>query len=344
MRDRIPAEGKAGRMLITPENGSAPFYATVTMADEPVDEGTPLNKANLLTDETAAMFEKDSNATINNIFAELGIYNQHWWRMRNMDSHYKEVHGTAEVMTVNYGPNSRSFTLRYSESVEINPSTGEISLRNPTEVEVGYDTDISATVIGKYVESNNGYGIYFVGAAATHWGSFDQSDGTSIFGSYLDDCYPVSSEFVDAIGDYYFKQSNDRSAYPDVGTIDGVEYEYLGRPFESAATAIQIQTGWYVGTGSSETEFTKEFSCGFRPKLFILCNQNPTISSTTSVASGLIVWLEGVETVTAADIKGNYDREFLFEQTATGLILNGEAHDYPHFNYSQYTYRWIAIG
>ena len=43
MNDRIPAEGKAGRVLITPEDGSAPFYATVTMADEPLQEGTPLH-------------------------------------------------------------------------------------------------------------------------------------------------------------------------------------------------------------------------------------------------------------------------------------------------------------
>lgn len=55
MNDRIPAEGKAGRVLITPENGSAPFYATVTMADEPLQEGTPLHKATLLKDSTAAL-------------------------------------------------------------------------------------------------------------------------------------------------------------------------------------------------------------------------------------------------------------------------------------------------
>ena len=36
MKDRIPAVGKAGRMLVTPENGSAPFYATITMADNEV--------------------------------------------------------------------------------------------------------------------------------------------------------------------------------------------------------------------------------------------------------------------------------------------------------------------
>lgn len=49
MKDRIPADGKAGRMLITPEDGSAPFYATVTMADEPLEEGTPLNTGDIVS-------------------------------------------------------------------------------------------------------------------------------------------------------------------------------------------------------------------------------------------------------------------------------------------------------
>lgn len=31
------------RVLITPESGAAPFYATVQRADEPIREGTPLN-------------------------------------------------------------------------------------------------------------------------------------------------------------------------------------------------------------------------------------------------------------------------------------------------------------
>ena len=73
MNDRIPAEGKAGRMLITPENGSAPFYATVTMADEPLEEGTPLNKANLLTDEAEiSLFGSAENRTVNDAFMGLG--------------------------------------------------------------------------------------------------------------------------------------------------------------------------------------------------------------------------------------------------------------------------------
>ena len=52
MQDRVPVN--PGRVLITPESGS-PYYATLTRADNPTQEGTPLNKANLLKDTTAAL-------------------------------------------------------------------------------------------------------------------------------------------------------------------------------------------------------------------------------------------------------------------------------------------------
>lgn len=60
MKDRVSAT--PGRMLITPENGQPAFYATVELADNPSVEGTPLNKANLLTDATAALFGLGSDA------------------------------------------------------------------------------------------------------------------------------------------------------------------------------------------------------------------------------------------------------------------------------------------
>ena len=54
MKDRVPVN--PGRVLVTPENGGAAYYATLTRADNPTQEGTPLNKAALLKDATAALF------------------------------------------------------------------------------------------------------------------------------------------------------------------------------------------------------------------------------------------------------------------------------------------------
>ena len=57
MTDRQPASGQAGRVLITPESsGQMPFYAKIEMADNPIDPGTPINKATLLQDNTAALY------------------------------------------------------------------------------------------------------------------------------------------------------------------------------------------------------------------------------------------------------------------------------------------------
>ena len=52
MTDRQPTN--PGRIKIIPEDGSPAFYRTVEMADNPVVEGTALNKANLLSDDTAS--------------------------------------------------------------------------------------------------------------------------------------------------------------------------------------------------------------------------------------------------------------------------------------------------
>lgn len=69
MFDRIPEN--PGRVKITPESGGAAYYATMERADNPVQEGTPLNKATLLTDETAALYSFDGNAVPDDIFESL---------------------------------------------------------------------------------------------------------------------------------------------------------------------------------------------------------------------------------------------------------------------------------
>ena len=60
MKNRVPAN--PGRVLITPEDGSAAFYATVTRADNPTEAGDPLSKETLLTDATAALYGLDATA------------------------------------------------------------------------------------------------------------------------------------------------------------------------------------------------------------------------------------------------------------------------------------------
>lgn len=76
MEDRLPL--KPNRMLITPENGAAPYYATVTRADEPTQEGTPLNKATFWPDEVAELMQLDKNTLPKDGFKRLYEYTERY--------------------------------------------------------------------------------------------------------------------------------------------------------------------------------------------------------------------------------------------------------------------------
>ena len=68
MQDRVPTY--AGRVRLTPVQNQDNIYDLVR-ADEPIQEGTPLNKSTLLTDETAQAMGLTSDATPNDAFSQL---------------------------------------------------------------------------------------------------------------------------------------------------------------------------------------------------------------------------------------------------------------------------------
>lgn len=70
MKDRV--SNYPGRMKLTHSDGTVE-YVTIERADEPVEEGTPLNKASLLSDDTANMlgFQADDNPTVNDALAKV---------------------------------------------------------------------------------------------------------------------------------------------------------------------------------------------------------------------------------------------------------------------------------
>lgn len=92
MQDRVPTPGQEGRVLITPENGGTPFYATVTMADNPSVVGTPLNKATFLKDSTATAFGLSTDAVPDEVFQILA-----------QAALYKIVGPTAQIGTLPVG-------------------------------------------------------------------------------------------------------------------------------------------------------------------------------------------------------------------------------------------------
>ena len=67
MKNRVPAN--PGRVLITPEDGSAAFYAVLTRADNPTEAGDPLSKETLLKDATAALYGLGATAVPDEVLA-----------------------------------------------------------------------------------------------------------------------------------------------------------------------------------------------------------------------------------------------------------------------------------
>lgn len=68
MKDRIPLY--PGRVKLNPVTGQENTYDMVR-ADEPTQEGTPLNKASLLKDATAALYGKGADAVPDDILSIL---------------------------------------------------------------------------------------------------------------------------------------------------------------------------------------------------------------------------------------------------------------------------------
>lgn len=68
MRDRDSEY--PGRIRLTPVGNENDIY-DVEAADVPIEEGTPFNKATMLTDATAALMDLDDSATVDDMLSAL---------------------------------------------------------------------------------------------------------------------------------------------------------------------------------------------------------------------------------------------------------------------------------
>lgn len=73
MQDRTPTPGQEGRALITPEDGSPAYYAKITMADNPTQEGTSYDKYSVLQDVTCDAIGIPHTSTPNEAFLALAL-------------------------------------------------------------------------------------------------------------------------------------------------------------------------------------------------------------------------------------------------------------------------------
>lgn len=248
MKDRVSTN--PGRVLITPEDGSSPFYATMTRADNPTQEGDPLCKETFLKDDTAAKFGLGNTALPDNMFQMLAPLFQYRWKRRVNDINL--TLGTAELNRVHqyYKDAASTTSIYYSDSVYVDES-GALALKNPSVINVSYNTYTDANVLaGKYYKPTwltSAMGIMFCpsGATATR----------SVVNQYYKVEMNTQSVTLNSynIGDWEnIGAYSNRNAYPDSGISNGYEYQYLGMFIDdlSAVQVCRIEDGTYTGTGT----------------------------------------------------------------------------------------------
>lgn len=356
MQDRIPLY--PGRVKMTPVAGQANTFDMVR-ADDPTQEGTPLNKATLLKDATAALYGLGTGAVPDDVLAELGKYKQYWWRRRSHQFVELQSPLTSKIyISLNY-----ERTLKIAKSITVNQDSGTVSLKNQEDFKISIQASSSAyrSMLQGLIDKSPCYltnlesdesEIYYLPPNSTLAnGSNDSNESNTIcfyysnkttnrswFGVNADvKAMKVSSQI--SVGAWEYVQSSTRSAYPDSGTSGGYEYEYLGIPFDNAVTAPKIETGSYVGTGTYGASNPNTLTFGFVPRLVMV---SPTASGfTDNTLSKPFLWFEGITSV--LDKAYGYNNNVTREGNTISWYT-GASYPLNQFNISGTIYYYIAIG
>lgn len=362
MQDRIPLY--PGRVKMTPVAGQANTFDMVR-ADDPTQAGTPLNKETLLKDATAALYGLGANAVPDDVLTELGKYKQYWWRRRlPAGERYVEVQSDIHNAVGLFGPYVETSQVIYSKQLTIDQNNGNAALGAALTLPKTSGQELAEAIVANaplYVSVSGT--IYCIpdGATAGRGSNPSFNNSTIMYytssnkdyvyingsGTPLGKTVTTERKQIPA-GEWEYLQSSNRSAYPDSGTQDGYEYEYLGIPFDNAVTAPKIETGSYVGTGTYGQANPNTLTFGFAPKFvwiyeFFRSDAWHDAGDASKIPFELIP--EGEfgrkypPSTTPAHSANTYSK-----RVGSTLYWYNTDSDGDQLNYSNSTYYYIAIG
>lgn len=332
-------------------------------------------KAETLKAATAALFGLGTSAVPDDILSAIGKYKQYWWRRRlpaelNKVPKYTNISTTVQLIPVStYNPGNK--VIQVSSVVDVNQSTGAVSLLNPENFTIISTADTTVglqncqALVAKapcyiFGVMNQTGNVYYLPAGSTagvnqgykeddSWtndpstttvtmhgrpGKFSQilDNPTKASGAPYAQLVTYEEKTVPA-SDWQYIQSSNRNAYPDSGTQAGYEYEYLGIPFDNAVTAPKIETGSYVGTGNYGTSNLNTLTFASQPKLVII------------FGGYTIFALNPAQRAPTFSSDGN-DRYYTCHLTWSGNQLSwfSYANEKYQCNTAGETYHYIAIG
>ena len=283
MKNRVPKY--PGRIKLKDVLTGEERLYNMTRADEPTEDGTPINKETLLTDQTAAMYPGlDESSTPNDAFFFLGNYTQWRWNRRTVS--WTPVKGSNTSITL--VTEGETVILRYSASVVVSDE-GVVSLSGYSSKSITTDNwtpSIATDLTNKYFTVKSGGPVYYFDSESTAMKYVPSGSNDYV---QADNVKPVTAN--KSTGPWEEVRASTDDAYPDSGISGGYEYEAQGMPLGKAA-ALSPDGGssgggsggsWKVGTGLK------------------LSGNVLSVDTATSVATG------GDKPVTAAAVKTALD-------------------------------------
>ena len=218
------------------------------------------SKDETISNETKTLFGLGADAVPDDVLSMLYRAANYAWKRRAAGYVEKRTAAPSGVrFNLAYGTNSVncSQTVEYSEEIEINSTTGAISLKNPQTLTIPWSggPSIAEVLKGKYVKNtySSPDDIVFISASATINNNSSSSAYWVLVETPNSNVFIISSE-ITAQGDWSIVYAPGRSTYPDNGISNGYEYVFLGNPLDNAISPQKIETGSYVGTGTKGSD------------------------------------------------------------------------------------------
>lgn len=302
MQDRVSLY--PGRVKLEPVAGQANTY-DLTRADQPTQEGTPLNKASLLQDTTASAFGLGTDAVPDDALHLLsrfqrGLGNEYIWAKEQWNWEVVKSNSTYSQILVKSGNTNRTY-VRYSDDIILD-SDGNISLAEPiTQIYPTYNSAGSLQLDNKYVQLSS----FSYADAEVQPVRF--SDGVTFVSG---DTYRLTYRIVDALYRrtlFGYVNSPSPDAYPPA-VSDGYTYNPLGQ----LGDKVRIATGSYTGAGTFGSSSPNRLTFEFEPKVVFIGAGTTNTFSVVMVRDG----------------------------TSTGLILGDDYRGYQVVSWNGNTVTW----
>lgn len=345
MQDRVPLY--PGRVTLTPVSGQANTFDLVR-ADQPTQEGTPLNKASLLKDATAALFGLPNTAVPDDALNELGEFK------RDLANYYvwAKIAQTVNNGAFNSYPSGTSIMYntsgvygQYGDAVKI--VNGSLSIDNPTTVTFSQLKEIGSGILGKYYMCNKdtsgavkGNEVIYIPETATIVTVPNSSiNANNVFVSGFS-----RPEIVEKASGYALTPNSEAP----------VEEGYMFVSMGPLCDRARIATGSYTGTGTYGESNPNSLTFAFEPKLvFMFKDKLPLYMNVdTTEAHPVYGTTIGMTTAYSKSLFNIYGRRsgddyYLYaKKSSDGKTLSwyhgAGAND--QMNGSGATYQYIAIG